>query len=87
MDSLHDLLQGQPHGDALFEEQPDEFGAAAAANLFADDDEIRCGLSSPQSTLDRAVIGEERLDAVGMSADLQDDQLELESSVHGQFDR
>ena len=33
------------------------------------------------------VLGEERLDAVGMSADLQDDQLELESSVHGQFER
>lgn len=33
------------------------------------------------------VLGEERLDAVGMSANLQDDQLELESSVHGQFHR
>ena len=33
------------------------------------------------------VLGEERLDAVGMSADLQDDLLKLESSVHGQFER
>lgn len=32
------------------------------------------------------VLGEQRLDAVGMSANLQDDHLELESSVHGQFD-
>jgi LPS export ABC transporter protein LptC len=33
------------------------------------------------------VLGEQRLDAVGMSADLQDDHLELKSSVHGQFER
>ena len=33
------------------------------------------------------VLGEEQLDAIGMSANLQDDQLELESSVHGQFER
>ena len=33
------------------------------------------------------VLGEQRLDAIGMRADLQDDHLELESSVHGQFDR
>lgn len=31
------------------------------------------------------LVGDERLDAVGMSANLQDDHLELESSVHGQF--
>lgn len=33
------------------------------------------------------VLGKERLDAVGMSANLQDDRLVLESNVHGQFDR
>lgn len=33
------------------------------------------------------VLGDQRLDAIGMSADLQDDRLKLESSVHGQFDR
>lgn len=33
------------------------------------------------------VLGEQRLDAVGMNANLQDDHLILESSVHGQFDR
>ena len=32
------------------------------------------------------VLGKQRLDAVGMSANLQDDQLELESSVHGRFE-
>ena len=31
------------------------------------------------------VLGGERLEAVGMSADLKGDYLQLESSVHGQF--
>lgn len=31
------------------------------------------------------LLGSERLDAVGLSADLKGDRLELESTVHGQF--
>jgi len=33
------------------------------------------------------LLGTQRLDAVGMSADLKGDYLELESNVHGQFNR
>ena len=49
---------------------------------FAPDD----FLATTETTVS-LVLGDQRLDAVGMSADLQDDRLELESSVHGQFDR
>ena len=33
------------------------------------------------------ILGEEQLDAVGMTADLKGDFLELESNVHGRFNR
>ena len=55
-DSLHHLLEREPHRDAFLEEQADELRAASAADFLADDDEIRSGLTSSQSTLDRPVI-------------------------------
>jgi LPS export ABC transporter protein LptC len=47
---------------------------------FAPDD----FLASTDSAVS-VLLGEQRLDAVGMSADLKGDYLQLESSVHGQF--
>jgi hypothetical protein len=65
--------------DALFEKQPYQLGTASATDLFTDDDEIRRGLTSPQSTLDRSVIGNRDAIQAGSPGTLHD----LEWPGHG----
>lgn len=75
-------LSGGVELSSIPDDQTERTVIQAPRLRFAPDD----FLASTDTTVS-LVLGEERLDAVGMSADLQDDHLELESNVHGQFDR
>lgn len=74
-------LSGQVELSSIPDDRRERTIIRAPRLRFAPDDFL--------ATTDAAVslvLGEERLDAVGMSANLRDDHLELESSVHGRFD-
>ena len=79
-------MQSELSGDVELSSIPDDNSERTIIRAprlrFAPDD----FLATTDTTVS-LVLGEQRLDAVGMNADLQDDHLELESSVHGQFDR
>ncbi|MEJ2370272.1 MAG: hypothetical protein P8Y07_05440 [Gemmatimonadales bacterium] len=55
-DTLDDLFDRQAHRNPLTQEEADQLGPTPAANLFADDHEIRCQLACLESTVYLAVI-------------------------------